>query len=246
MRTRGIEDTVKFVKDVRNVYLGSLTGALVRVNNVPMIGRYPRCFGSKLILLLEEEGYRRFIVIRLVLTILYSTRSLSIGKVPKFDSISNPPHGDYLVDKQLVQNFWKHLGYWSKSGNPKVPRKVSFSSYHFTTKSGPNGHALWTAMDDLKILPDALFAAICLVGGVKLADRMNLLREKVLFLDLFKSKVRPLFLRRMTWFPDKEDKMRVIAVLDFWSQTALVPMHKFLFKILKFIPQDCTFNQGKL
>jgi hypothetical protein len=36
----------------------------------------------------------------------------------------------------------------------------------------------------------------------------------------------------------------VIAVLDYFSQSVLKPLHSWLFKILKRIPQDFTFNQG--
>lgn len=34
-----------------------------------------------------------------------------------------------------------------------------------------------------------------------------------------------------------------MALFDYWSQTALKPCHDELFKILKRIPQDMTFNQ---
>lgn len=41
-----------------------------------------------------------------------------------------------------------------------------------------------------------------------------------------------------------EGKTRVIAVLDYWSQDALIPLHDLLFEILRKIPQDMTFSQG--
>jgi len=37
----------------------------------------------------------------------------------------------------------------------------------------------------------------------------------------------------------------VIAILDYWSQTCLKPVHDYLFHVLSHIPQDCTFHQGK-
>lgn len=51
-------------------------------------------------------------------------------------------------------------------------------------------------------------------------------------------------LRRVAAISDKEGKSRVIALLDYWSQTSLKPVHDFLFRILRTIPQDVTFNQG--
>lgn len=43
---------------------------------------------------------------------------------------------------------------------------------------------------------------------------------------------------------DMEGKTRVIAILDYFSQNALRPLHLFLFAILRQIPQDVTFSQG--
>lgn len=50
--------------------------------------------------------------------------------------------------------------------------------------------------------------------------------------------------RRLIAVPDKEGKTRVVACLDYWSQTVLRPIHIFLAKFLRAIPQDMTFNQG--
>jgi len=33
-------------------------------------------------------------------------------------------------------------------------------------------------------------------------------------------------------------------MLDYFSQTALRPLHQYLFALLKVIPSDVTFNQG--
>jgi len=39
-------------------------------------------------------------------------------------------------------------------------------------------------------------------------------------------------------------KVRVFAMVDYWTQTALLPLHKHLFKLLTvFKPCDCTFDQ---
>jgi len=40
-------------------------------------------------------------------------------------------------------------------------------------------------------------------------------------------------------------KDRVFAMVDYWTQCALKPLHNRLFKILRTIPQDCTFDQDK-
>lgn len=49
--------------------------------------------------------------------------------------------------------------------------------------------------------------------------------------------------RRIVGIPDREGKTRAVAILDYWSQTALRPVHDLLFRVLRTIPQDVTFAQ---
>lgn len=51
-------------------------------------------------------------------------------------------------------------------------------------------------------------------------------------------------IRKLVSFPDKELKQRIVAIGDYWSQTVLRPWHQYLFRVLKKIPQDCTFDQA--
>jgi len=49
--------------------------------------------------------------------------------------------------------------------------------------------------------------------------------------------------RKLSVINDPEGKARIIAILDYWSQTVLKPLHESLFNLLKGIKADCTFNQ---
>lgn len=40
-------------------------------------------------------------------------------------------------------------------------------------------------------------------------------------------------------------KVRIFAITDIWTQSALAPLHDMLFDILNDIPQDGTFEQHK-
>jgi len=51
-------------------------------------------------------------------------------------------------------------------------------------------------------------------------------------------------LRRLFFVQDKEAKSRPVAIFDYWSQTALISLHKSLFAILKTLKEDMTFNQS--
>lgn len=57
---------------------------------------------------------------------------------------------------------------------------------------------------------------------------------------------RPI-LRRLHALYEAAGKVRLIAIVDYWTQLCLKPLHSWMFSILKAMPQDATFNQeGKL
>jgi len=58
------------------------------------------------------------------------------------------------------------------------------------------------------------------------------------------EKGNPLIHSKLSYVKDKEAKARIIAILDYWSQSALKPLHEALFSLLKRIPGDCTFDQA--
>jgi len=144
-------------------------------------------------------------------------------------------------------SFWKTLGY---SHSESVPKALDWKSYHFTTKSGPNGHALGSAVEDLFALPKTLVVSLKRLGGENFSKEIDnhlnasyfrkFIWETFSYLTFYKQGN----FRKLVYFPDKEVKVRIIAILDYWSQTALKPFHHWLFRVLKKIPQDCTFDQG--
>lgn len=98
---------------------------------------------------------------------------------------------------------------------------------------------------DLRLLPPSLVQSIKTLGGVKLATFMDVAMSHMSHFEaFFGSKVGTSF-RRLTYFADKEDKTRVVAIGDYFSQTALRRFHLYLFRVLKKIPQDVTFDQGR-
>jgi hypothetical protein len=138
--------------------------------------------------------------------------------------------------------------------NPKhygsVPKSIRFKEFHMTSKSGPQGHALWSSYLDVLCLPDDLKNSINIVGGEKLERLMpkfcDLLSQiGTGFFDRFMTRKGNGCLRKLALISDKEGKTREVAILDYWSQAALLPLHNFLYRQLDRIPQDCTFNQSK-
>jgi len=116
-------------------------------------------------------------------------------------------------------------------------RSLQFKSFHLSTKSGPNGpgNALWASPYDLISLPQELREAIYIVGGEKLKEKMITFMSGLLdqkwsnylwhFLGIPKDGNQG-NIRILSGFPDKELKTRVIAIGDYYSQSALIPLHK--------------------
>jgi len=50
---------------------------------------------------------------------------------------------------------------------------------------------------------------------------------------------------RLSTKDEPAGKIRVFALVDYWTQVALMPLHKWIFSLLKEIPQDGTFDQLK-
>jgi hypothetical protein len=57
------------------------------------------------------------------------------------------------------------------------------------------------------------------------------------------GKPRTKLMRRISVKPDREGKSRIFAIIDYWTQTALTPLHDHLYDLLKKIPEDCTKDQ---
>lgn len=101
---------------------------------------------------------------------------------------------------------------------------------------------MWSALADLGILPESLISSIGFLGGETIRNNMDLLRRFLPQLSDF-FPVKGERFRRLVGIADRE-KPRTVAILDYWSQTVLLPVHLFLFSVLRRIPQDVTFDQG--
>jgi hypothetical protein len=63
-------------------------------------------------------------------------------------------------------------------------------------------------------------------------------------IDILKWNTRPLgFLGKLGLKFEPAGKVRVFAMVDWWTQVALRPLHQWIFSVLRLIPQDATFDQ---
>jgi hypothetical protein len=161
-----------------------------------------------------------------------------------------PTHSvDPLSLDDDIKSFLKDIGI-----NPrylgKVPKPLKFKEFHMSSKSGPNGHALWTSFRDIETLTPGQLSAIKVIGGEKLVNLISkftsLYQQIPSFFDFRATRKGRPTSRRLSKIVDKEGKIREVAIADYYSQAALLPLHNYLYRILSNITQDCTKDQTKL
>lgn len=177
---------------------------------------------------------------RCILTLLTLGRCFRTKTIFKSDTITNEWCGA-LPDfsRRELQHILRSLGVgkWD----------WEWSRYHYTTKSGPNGQALATSKYDLAVLPEELKRDLKILGGDAITHAMEQLQtceNKAIgvWYQVFGQPQKE-ETRKLAVFADPEGKTRIIAILDYWSQTVLRPLHDRLNRILERIPSDCTFKQ---
>lgn len=248
LATRGPKGFVTYVKDLRRAFYGYLSGNCDSKGGVKCTSDgIPVVLGNMIPRIRRSEGATE--TCRLLSTILVISRCLNVGTSPSITSITSPCLRVRPSVEGKTRKFWKELGYISS--HTRVPKSVYWKNYHLTTKAGPNGHALWYSLIDFQTIDDQLWNDLIVLGGNFFSSKVTVLRKaiemKIVPLDfqpVTMSDVKDPKLRKLAWFPDKEDKVRVIAILDYWSQSVLRGLHSYLFRVLRKIPQDCTFNQG--
>lgn len=238
-KTRGQSEMINYIKSLRTALLNYLSGNKTRVKGIKLTKQgVPKILVP--LLKLDSYGESPIERLRIILTILYSTRALNLGTNPDTSSITSVGVSLPTDIMKYGKSFWRELGY---RPSQTVPKSLNFKAYHFSTKSGPNGHALWTSLQDLNSLPESLVTSIKTIGGEVISERIDCLLKSKHLLPFY-LKQKPGKFRKLTWFPDKEEKIRIIAIVDYWSQTVLKPLHSYLNNVLKKIKQDRTFDQG--
>lgn len=242
--TRGKLECIRYTKGLRLQmikYLFSLSGDGVN----PFLPKILKPFKSYI-----NDKDIDYPLARLILSCLYITRFIRLKPKPSHKSITQSP--GYTGSSELLRNdivkFLKDLGI---SGNQigRVPKSLRFKNFHMTSKSGPNGHALWTSYLDAMSLPDDLKESIDYLSNGKLGDLISRFIGLYLRIPTFFDNLTPCKggtkIRRISVISDKEGKSREVAILDYWSQAALKPLHSRIFRLLSTINQDCTHNQVK-
>lgn len=175
--------------------------------------------------------------LRLGLTLLGLVRLIEGSKAPDLDPITLPAAPYPPVLESELTAIVKDLGW--KITVPEWERP------HVTTKSGPNAQALIGSIEDASLLTEPQIANLRICGGEKLVSTIGTIQQISVPSWCETLKIEPKgILSRLSYIKDKEAKCRIVAILDYWTQSCFEPLHKAQFALLRSLKPDCTFNQG--
>lgn len=192
--------------------------------------------------------------ISFVFTVLSLGRALKGWGEPDLSSITNPPKYNlepfYLEWDRAARRWLSEDNYRLSQTRPSI--EVSTEDLYYSVKAGPNGPATWTATLDaqglVKRSPKLLevlekgspWLGQLARGHGAITDKVN---------NFFRStrKTGPSDLtRKLSMVKDPDGKLRIIAILDYYSQNYLRIMHEHLLGLLALIPEDRTFTQDPI
>jgi len=240
MSTRGNLETIAMLKRHRVSIYRFLAGSPHKFTGV---GYYknglPKLLGLRFRDLVASGDVN---AIRVVLSILQIARIIPGWKKIDLKPIYLPPRTDF---SQLQNEFKFFLVAYQV-----LPTKpfVVWDDFHTTTRMGPNGPALSTATFDWPLFVNRyqhLFPILnkwmnkMFINVIPMAEHYH--HWPSILKDF--AKTNPV-LRRLSTVDDKEGKLRVIGICDYWSQTVLKPIHTHLLWVLStFKESDMTVGQ---
>jgi len=175
--------------------------------------------------------------LRFAFTLLGVSRIIPGWKTPNLDPVTRPGADFNSALADSATSTVADLGW-------RLPRP-SWTECHVTTKAGPNAQALVSSIEDASLLTPDMLECLRVLGGDGLVRTIETIRllSPLAWLAMFKLAPKGR-LSRISYVKDKEAKCRIVAILDYWSQTALKPLHDAEMRFLKTLSPDCTFNQG--
>jgi hypothetical protein len=245
-KTQGLKEAVNIAKEMRLCVTRYLSGDPIMVSK-KLIGLDKTGFPKKY-KIFKKLDFNNPHDLRFMFTILGATRYIVSDSVkPDIEAITSPSTAN--IDNITSYEIRKSL-------RQLIPRKLVSSisttanAFHTSSKTAPNFNgALPSSIFEARLIdqkyPDLLQNIKTLSGDFVYNNLKVVAAYTGGVHDEFITRKDNLdLISRVTSIPDKELKTRVIAILDYWSQASLVPLHDSLLNVLRNIKQDMTYNQS--
>jgi len=129
----------------------------------------------------------------------------------------------------------------------KVYREKCKQQWHILMHTaGPNGKASWTAYSDAVALLNNVPLLKQLVSFAELSDLKGLLNDMFMTVNLpgvDGGTGGQVYTAKIHTFEEWGGKTRHVAIIDYWTQLLVTPLHDTLFEFLRRIEMDATFDQ---
>jgi hypothetical protein len=252
-RKSGKKFLVLYLKECVRIVLGFVNsapvtpqkgGVEVRVSRAGLPTIIPGVLRKAILAFKFEGGYRNTLTLRAVLTILSFYRVMNFVAKPNIGTITGAFEGVSplldVIELGKVLPLFKigKLGslHWgiSESAGPNGPKATWFSgadavAFLFNPRKWFEMVVYMIITGNLGALAWFLFIQLVTIPMLPI---------------LFALKVKvPTLLGRLVALKEGAGKVRIIAITDWWTQLLFRPIHDVLFKALRLIPQDGTFDQ---
>jgi len=184
-----------------------------------------------------------------------SMHRVMVGSVsPNYSTITDGPaplssDTSLSLTPALIRQYLIELGVHPDAFKELYMKNARTFKYNIISSQGPNGKQTWTAHSDAKAWlrqPDLLVRLATFVRESGMSVLLDHLRHTVKIESSDLQFTDRLQLGRIVNIPEWGNKTRSVAQLDYWTQTALTPLHDTLATFLTRIPMDGTFNQPSI
>jgi len=240
IRTQGLIKTVKFLKTCRLHCTRYICGQPLMVNNLK-IGIDPSGW-PKILSFLKPLSEGSLEERKFLMTLLSLSRTFTLNVQerknlkPDYDSITKPGSIKKIIPTGFITEFVKR--YNLKCEHPTFDQ---YKNIYISNKAGPHGKATLSAMDSLLSYSYPLMQAIFNITDSNGSDYFSKSYSYAWNKDLgLKNKG----LGKLSFIFEPECKIRIVAIVDYYTQLYLKPISEMIFSKLSNIPQDRTFTQN--
>lgn len=182
--------------------------------------------------------------VRGALTVLQLYKVIEGGSAPSLSSIEEPYRGE--TEPYWLPTFMEELERTFPSSKTVMRLRTLKPGLHLSTKNGPNGPALLNAPFDREAIRGTQLEAdineLAELINPDLCEIMNITSKEPRVQPV--SPTRTLVSGRLRVKYESGGKSRIFAIVDWFSQSALLPLHRFLMDWLGDQIQDGTSNHS--
>nr|QDW65418.1 putative RNA-dependent RNA polymerase [Rhizoctonia solani mitovirus 28] len=190
------------------------------------------------------------ILYRMIISIFEMYRAVVVPQPPKLNTITDEStmKEGALVGLSINKAI-EMLGIDISQLDQKLTNANQGAILHSSSSSGPNGPATWMSHIDAKaIMQDSevrgSFFALSKI--LKRLELIFLMRSSLKLPQFFAIRDEQALHSRLHFIWEKGDKVRTIAIGDWFTQELLSPLHEVIADLNKSLDMDGTFNQDRI